>query len=108
MADPLLISNTDNGAAENVVDNTITNNLDILMYDNEDPESDASTTDPNIALNNLEDNLCNSEDESGDSQESRVDDTEANTFVSLPRTNFVTQVTDEQEQITINIEKLGS
>ena len=110
MADPLLISNTDNGAAENVVENTITNNLDILMYDNDDPEGDASTTDPNIALNNLEDNLCNSEeeDESGDSQESRVDDTEANTFVSLPRTNFVTQVADEQEQITTNIDKLRS
>ncbi len=57
MADPLLISNIDNGAGENVVDNTITNNLDILMYDNDDPVSDVSTTDPNIAFDNLQDNL---------------------------------------------------
>ena len=37
MVDPLLISNIDNSAGENVVDNTITNYLDILMYDNEGP-----------------------------------------------------------------------
>ena len=103
MADPLLICNTDNGADDDVDDSKITNNLDILPYDNggQGRESDASTTDPNIALDNLEDNLPNSEDKSRGSQESNVDDTEGNTLISLQRVNFVTQVADEQEQSTV-------
>ena len=110
MADPLLICNTDNGADDDVDDSKITNNLDILPYDNggQGRESDASTTDPNIATDNLEDNLPNSEDKSRGSQESNVDDTEGNTLISLQRVNFVTQVADEQEQSTTNIDKLRS
>ena len=78
------------------------------MSDNEDPEGDASIIDHNISLDNLGDNLPILEDELGDSQESSLDDSEGNTLVSPSRTNFVTQVADEQEQITINIEKLRS